>query len=139
MLSGLFQAKKWPKSYITNIVKISRYFLNIALMQYFQMMQYIAFAIFHDKYCSPLIEVFYYMNDLVLSSVLNMCREILFIYQMIKTVKNIEVYTRLADCLCWRRSSWYLLYKAILRCLCMSTCWKLCRSIKNILVTVMVY
>ena len=56
MLSGLFQAKKWPKSYITNIVKISRYFLNIALMQYFQMMQYIAFAIFHDKYCSPLIK-----------------------------------------------------------------------------------
>ena len=48
--------QNWPISCTENIVKISRYFLNIAISRYFQMMQYIAFAIYRDTKRSPLIE-----------------------------------------------------------------------------------
>ena len=45
----------WPLSDTENIIKISRYFLNIAISRYFQMMQYIAFAIYRDTKRSSLV------------------------------------------------------------------------------------
>ena len=48
------KGQNWPLSDTENIVKISRYFLNIAISRYFQMMQYIAFAIYRDTKRSPL-------------------------------------------------------------------------------------
>ena len=45
-----------PLSCTEDIVKISRYFLNIAISRYFQMMQYIAFAIYRDTKHSSLIQ-----------------------------------------------------------------------------------
>ena len=44
-----------PLSCTENIVKISQYFLNIAISPYFQMMQYIAFTIYRDTKRSPLV------------------------------------------------------------------------------------
>ena len=49
------KGQNWPLSDTENIVKISRYFLNIAISRYFQMMQYIAFAIYRDTKRSPLV------------------------------------------------------------------------------------
>ena len=49
------KGQNWPLSDTENIVKISRYFLNIAISRYFQMMQYIALAIYRDTKCSSLI------------------------------------------------------------------------------------
>ena len=45
-----------PLSCTENNVKISRYFLNIAISRYFQMMQYIAFAIYRDTKRSSLLQ-----------------------------------------------------------------------------------
>ena len=47
------KGQNWPLSDTENIVKISRYFLNIAISRYFQMMQYIAFAIYHNTNAHP--------------------------------------------------------------------------------------
>merc|ERR1712052_36429 len=49
------KGQNWPLSDTENIIKISRYFLNIAISRYFQMMQYIAFAIYRDTKRSPLV------------------------------------------------------------------------------------
>ena len=48
------KGQNWPLSDAENIVKISQYFLNIAISRYFQMMQYIAFAIYRDTKRSSL-------------------------------------------------------------------------------------
>ena len=50
------KGQNWPLSDTENIVKISRYFLNIAISRYFQMMQYIAFAIYRDTKRSSLVQ-----------------------------------------------------------------------------------
>ena len=49
------KGQNWQISCTENIVKISRYILNIAISRYFQMMQYIAFAIYRDTKRSPLV------------------------------------------------------------------------------------
>ena len=49
------KGQNWPLSDTENIIKISRYFLNIAISRYFQMMQYIAFAIYRDTKRSSLL------------------------------------------------------------------------------------
>ena len=54
------KGQNWPISCTENIVKISRYFLNIAISRYFQMMQYIAFAIYRDTKRSPLVVVYFW-------------------------------------------------------------------------------
>ena len=55
MKYSYMKGQNWPLLCTENIVKISRYFLNIAASRYFQMMQYIAFAIYRDTKRSSLV------------------------------------------------------------------------------------